>query len=741
MWRPSSSPRRSTTAASYVGNINGQIFGFGAPVPQPLSVAPTSFPTTPLGTSATQTLTITCSATTTITGISSDVADFAVGTPSAALPVTVPAGGTLTVPVTFTPTKALPEATVLTVTMSGGALSEQTIGLSGAGEYATGHPLMTPTTVDFGNIALNSQAQSESAVLSNNGALPMTITGVVLPSAPFTATSVPKAGTTVAPGGKVGIPVMFTPDVVGNSLSSLTVNTNDGNVTLNLTGGTGYPPSLEVGPQTVDFGSVPVGASEQRTFTITNTGSTAAAITLSKPPVTAAGFAAVSALPEDTTIAAGATVTETVSFTPPATGAATDGWIIDSTDGLGKRTVTFVGTGVAPPPPAVSVSSVNTYWPLSGTATASFTVSLSWPSATPVTVTANTADGSDTAAGGDYVPVSGQTVTIPAGSTSATVPVTINANGSKHSGPTGYSLVLSNPVGAFAGQMVGQGSILFGGETPNEFMTATSTMVMQSLVTPQTALVPVTLHGDFYAANCIVNTADGTALAANHAYVPVSNGIITFKANQATATIPVTIPAATSPTPNQTFTVNLTNCNPGTTAVSPVATVTIVGATGGGAALETAPSTVAFGSVPDGVTETRTFTLTNSGGSPDTITTSTPPSGASGFAAVSGLPVGRVIPAGGSVVETVAFDPGAEGALAGTWTIAGNDGLAPQTISLIGTGLAPLAPTVSVNWLNLVRPTSGTATANFTLTLSAASQAQTSVTVRTLDGTGHRRGR
>ncbi len=156
--------------------------------------------------------------------------------------------------------------------------------------------------------------------------------------------------------------------MVGNTLSALTVDTNDGDVTLNLTGGAGYPPSLEVGPPTLDFGSVPVGTTEDRTFTITNTGSTAAAITLSKPPITSAGFLAVSSLPEDTTIAAGASVTETVSFTPPSTGAATDQWILDSTDGLGKRVVTFVGTGVSPPTaPAVSVGSLNTYWPLSWT--------------------------------------------------------------------------------------------------------------------------------------------------------------------------------------------------------------------------------------------------------------------------------------------------------------------------------------------------------------------------------------
>jgi hypothetical protein len=720
----------------YVGNINGQIFGFGAPVPQPLSVSPTSFPTTAVGQSTTQSLTISSTAAVTITGITSDDGDFTVGAPSSTLPVSLPAGGSMTVPVTFTPSQALPDAAVLTITMQGGALSQQAIGLSGTGQYATGHPLLTPQTIDFGNVALNSSAQSESAVLTNNGAQPLTITGVSLPAAPYSLTTVPAAGTTIAPGANIAIPVTFTPDVVGNSLTSATVDTNDGDVTLDLTGGTGYPSSLEVGPQTVDFGSVPLGTTEDRTFTVTNTGATAAAITLSKPPVTSAGFAAVSALPEDTTIAAGATVTETVSFTPPTTGAATDQWILDGTDGLGKRVVTFVGTGASPPPPAVSVSSLNTYWPLAGTTgTANFTVSLSWPTSTAVTVTANTADGTDTAAGGDYVPVTNQTVTIPAGATTATVPVTIEPNGGKHSGPSAFSLLLSNPVGAAAGTMTGQGNIVFGGEAVNEFMSASAAVVSQSLTTAQTAEVPVTVKADTYAANCIVNTADGTATAASGAYVPIVGGVVTLKAGQASTTIPVTIPAAPTPTGNETFTVNLSDCNTGSIAAAPSATVTIVGAAGGSPAVEESPSIIDFGSVPDNVTETRTFTLTNTGGSPATITSSVPPAAGSGFAATTGIPAGSVLAPGASATETVAFTPTSQGALAASWTVNANDGLGARTVTLLGTGLTPLTPAVSVNWLNLVRPSSGTATANFTLSLSSPSPVPVSVTVRTLDGT------
>ena len=140
-----------------------------------------------------------------------------------------------------------------------------------------------------------------------------------------------------------------------------------------------------------------------------------------------------------------------------------------------------------------------------------------------------------------------QTVTIPAGSTSATVPVTIEPNGSKHSGPVAFSLTLSDPVGAFLGTATGTGNIVFGGTAINEFMAVSAAVAVQSTVTAQTVQVPVYLNGDIYAANCLVNTADGTATAADNAYVPITNGVVTFKSGHATTTIPVTIPAASTP--------------------------------------------------------------------------------------------------------------------------------------------------------------------------------------------------
>jgi hypothetical protein len=53
--------------------------------------------------------------------------------------------------------------------------------------------------------------------------------------------------------------------------------------------------------------------------------------------------------------------------------------------------------------------------------------------------------------------------------------------------------------------------------------------------------------------------------------------------------------------------------------------VTIVGAADNGPSVEAAPAALQFDAVPEGVTETRQVTLTNTGGSVATITSSAPP--------------------------------------------------------------------------------------------------------------------
>jgi iron transport multicopper oxidase len=107
-----------------------------------------------------------------------------------------------------------------------------------------------------------------------------------------------------------------------------------------------------------------------------------------------------------------------------------------------------------------------------------------------------------------------------------------------------------------------------------------------------------------------------------------------------------------------------------------------------------------YGQVLLGASATKSFTVTNAGGTAVTITKSDPPSGGA-FTATSSLLVGTSVAPGESVTETVAFSPSAAGAASGVWSITGSDTSGSHEVKLSGTGssapvveqpLTPLTP-------------------------------------------------
>src|SRR5581483_11497194 len=69
-------------------------------------------------------------------------------------------------------------------------------------------------------------------------------------------------------------------------------------------------------------------------------------INKSKPPFGGA-FAATTSLSEGTAVAAGQTLTETVTFSPTATGPSSGTWLINGDDNSGLHTVQFTGAGTS----------------------------------------------------------------------------------------------------------------------------------------------------------------------------------------------------------------------------------------------------------------------------------------------------------------------------------------------------------------------------------------------------------
>jgi PQQ-like domain/Abnormal spindle-like microcephaly-assoc'd, ASPM-SPD-2-Hydin len=345
----------------YVGTRDGHVLAFGSPVTPVLTGPATTFPTTTEGHSAQATAKLTATEPLTVSELSSSSPEFTLGTPSIALPATLATGQTLEVPVTFTPASTGPLAATLTATTSTNKTA--TFSLSGTAVAPTAQLEASPPVLTFGATSVG-ESVSSGATFRNVGGAPLTIEAVQLPSAPFSATGVPEVNSELEPGQAITITVAFTPTAVGDYGSELELDTSGGDETVHLSGSAGLPGALSFSSEASEYGSVPVGSTATRTFTIANTGGTTVLITKSKPP-SGGEFAPTTSLAEGTTIAAGETVTEAVAFTPTATGPAEDVWVINGNDTTGLREVRFLGVGSAPP--TVSTGVASTLTPTSAT--------------------------------------------------------------------------------------------------------------------------------------------------------------------------------------------------------------------------------------------------------------------------------------------------------------------------------------------------------------------------------------
>ncbi len=344
----------------YVGNREGKVLAFGSPVTPPLTGPAVVFATTTLGNTSQKTLTLTATEALTLSSLSSSSSQFTLGTASPALPATLVAGQTISVPVTFAPTQTGIVGGMVTATTSTGKTT--TFALSGIGQTASAQLAVNPRIVSFGGTAVGGHL-SGTATFSNVGGAPLTINKVNLPAAPFSATGVPKAGDTIASGGSITVTVAFDPTQIGTFNDNIGLETTGGNGVIGLSGSAGSAGVLKITNETNDYGQAQVAGTVTKSFTIINTGGTNVTITKSKPPIGGA-FAATTSLPEGTTIQPGESVIESVAFTPTGPGYASGVWQINGDDTTGLHQVQFSGIGTVPAPATGS-------WTSNGTASIS----------------------------------------------------------------------------------------------------------------------------------------------------------------------------------------------------------------------------------------------------------------------------------------------------------------------------------------------------------------------------------
>lgn len=151
--------------------------------------------------------------------------DFTQGTSTCG--ATLAASTTCTITVIFTPTTTSSETATLSIADSD-STSPQTVSLTGTGTAAPAAVFLNPTTVDFGNQAINTTSAAKTVTLTNNSAA--TVTGIAITivgtsSSSFAQTTT--CGTTLAVAAACTISVTFTPTTVSSATATLSVADSD----------------------------------------------------------------------------------------------------------------------------------------------------------------------------------------------------------------------------------------------------------------------------------------------------------------------------------------------------------------------------------------------------------------------------------------------------------------------------------------------------------------------------------
>jgi hypothetical protein len=220
------------------------------------------------------------------------------------------------------------------------------------------------TSLAFGSVSVGASASRTFAISSTGTA---TLTGsVALANGTSNEYSVSPVTFSVAPGASQVVTVTYGPvDTIADA-GSLVVTSNDAahpsvSVALTGVGTTAVLPAIALSPTTLDFGTVNVGASSSRTTQIQNTGAaalTVASVARCATPATSAEFTWSTPSAAPLTIAAGQSVTMTVSYDPTDVGAEA-GCLVITSDDTQNPTVqlTVSGTGAQQSGAGVGTSS------------------------------------------------------------------------------------------------------------------------------------------------------------------------------------------------------------------------------------------------------------------------------------------------------------------------------------------------------------------------------------------------
>jgi hypothetical protein len=307
----------------------------------------------------------------------------------------VAAGANCKISVTFKPSAS--GNRTASVSIADNATSgRQTVSLSGTGTAPEDG--LTPTSLSFGSQPVGTTGGPQTATLSNGGNGAMNISSLTLTGAnagDFAQTNT--CGSSLAVGASCTISVTFKPSASGNRTASVSITDNaPGSPQAVSLSGTGTAPATSLSATSLTFASQSVSTtSAAQTVTLSNTGGAALSITsLAITGTNAGDFAQTNTC--GSSVAAGASCTISVTFTPTASGSRTASVSITDNVPGSPQTVSLSGTGtsggVSLSPTSLSFGSQSI-----ATTSAAQTVTLTNGGATTLSITSLAITGANSA--------------------------------------------------------------------------------------------------------------------------------------------------------------------------------------------------------------------------------------------------------------------------------------------------------------------------------------------------------
>ena len=212
--------------------------------------------------------------------------------------------------------------------------------------------------------------------------------------------------------------------------------------------------------------------------------------------------------------------------------------------------------------PTVSINDVTVTEGNSGTANATFTITLSTISGLAASVNVGTANGT-AASGSDYVGIANQLITFNPGEVSQTVTVLVNGDGTYELNET-FSVNLSGPSNVTISDSQGLGTIN-NDDAPPTISVSDVTVTEGNSGTTQATFTLTLSTAIGIAASVTVSTTDGTANAGSD-YAGIGGQLVTFNPGETSKTVTVFVTGETLFEPDESFTLNLSGATNATIA-------------------------------------------------------------------------------------------------------------------------------------------------------------------------------